>query len=546
VKERIEQFLRGPACSAFLGRFGIDPKRYWLLMDLFQKLSARGEVQDQLGRQNHALRVSAGWFFLITGVLSLLAILLRAPAMVVAGFALFLTAFTLMLVLISEAANSLVNPEEALSLSHQPINGSTYTAAKLSHLLRIVLYYVLGWNLFPALAAPLLANSRWFYLPLHLLIAITLGILIALFCCSIYGLVMRVVPARRMKAASYFVQAIPMVLIGFFQFSPRGTTRRIVEPVAAFVGPLATSHPWLLTFASAGVALAVMTIGLRSLSADYLIRASSMVHGQSNAKTKVRRSILGDIVRRLFGGQAGRAGFDYMRRMMLRDWQFRRHLLGVLPISVMMIFGLFSGTLKSPFDTGFSVTHFVPHALGYAITIICGVAQYGNDYKGIWLFLLVSDRRLVRFAQGIHASLWLTFIVVPTLVLLPVFAWKWGITDALLFAFMMVPAASVYLAIALRGIDGIPFGKQAAPVKDAAGQGFVKLVVFLIASAAAVGIQYLLFRSVVAVTIAIVVLTPVAYFLTQWSLRTLQTAIRHHLGTLSKTSTMIYTEVNFS
>ena len=73
---------------------------------------------------------------------------------------------------------------------------------------------------------------------------------------------------------------------------------------------------------------------------------------------------------------------------------------------------------------------------------------------------------------------------------------------------------------------------------------FVKFIGFLMASAAAVGIQYLLFRSAVAVMIAIVVLTPVAYFLTQWSLRRFETGIRHHLGNTSKTSTMIYTEVN--
>jgi hypothetical protein len=544
VKERVEEFLRGPACAGFLRRFGIDPKRYWLLIDLFHKLSTRGEMQDQLGQQTHALRVSTSWLFLLTGLVSLGAVIGRPPALMFAGFVLLISAFTLILVLISEAANSLVNPEEALSLSHQPINGATYTAAKLSHLLRIVLYKALGWNLFPALALPFLANSHWFYLPLHLLVAITLGLLMALFCCSVYGVVMRVVPARRMKAASYVVQAIPMVLLGFFQFSPRGTVRRIVEPVGAFVVPLATEHPWLLTFGSAGVGLAVMAFGLRSLSADYLIRVSSMIHGQSNAKTKVRRSLLGEIVRLLFGGQAGRAGFDYMRRMMLRDWQFRRHLLGVLPFSVMIVFWLSSGTLKSPFDSGFSVTHFLPHALGYALFMICGVTQYGTDYKGIWLFLTITDRGLGRFAQGIHASLWLTFIVAPTLVLLPIFAWKWGITDALLFALVVIPTASVYLAIAMRTIDGIPFGKQTAPVKDAGGSGFVKFILFLIASAAAVGIQYLLFRSVLAVALAALLLAIAAYVLTQWSLRTFQTAIRHHLGNQSKTSTMLYAEVN--
>ncbi len=62
------------------------------------------------------------------------------------------TAFLLVTVLISEAGNSLLNPAEAMVLAHQPISGATYTAAKLSHLLSIVLYLVPGINLVPALA----------------------------------------------------------------------------------------------------------------------------------------------------------------------------------------------------------------------------------------------------------------------------------------------------------------------------------------------------------------------------------------------------------
>lgn len=544
MKAAIEQYVRGPACSGVLRKLGIDPKRYWLLMDLFHMLSTREEMQGQLGRQTHALRVSAAWFFGITAFATLLTLIFQAPALPVAGLAMLLTTFSLILVLLSEAANSLVNPDEALALSHQPINGATYTAAKLSHLLRIVLYYVLGMNLFPALATPWLKNGHWFYLPLHLLSATILALLIALFCCSVFGLLMRVVPARRMKSAAHFVQAIPMVLIGFLQFSPRGTLRRIFNPVAAFVVPLGTNHPWLLAAGFTAVAIAVIAIGLRSLSADYLIRASSMVHGQSNAKTRVRRSLLGEIVRRLFGGQPGRAGFDYMARMMLRDWQFRRQLLGMLPLSVMMVLGLFSGTLGSPFAGGFSVTHFVPHALAFMIHTLCLVLPYGTDYKGVWLFLLVPDRGLVRFAQGVHASLWLALIVVPATLLLPVFAWKWGITDAVLFILFMIPAASIYLAFSLRFVDGIPFGKQTAPGQGSGGGGFMQMIVFLVAGLVAVGIQYLLFRSAVAVAIATIVLAAVAYFLTQWSLRTFETAMRHHLGTTSQTSTMIYSEVN--
>ena len=61
--------------------------------------------------------------------------------------------------LLSETANSLVNPVEGLVLAHYPINGATYTAAKLTHLLRILSYTVPALNLLPALAGLVAARS---------------------------------------------------------------------------------------------------------------------------------------------------------------------------------------------------------------------------------------------------------------------------------------------------------------------------------------------------------------------------------------------------
>src|SRR5262245_36393269 len=152
----LERRLRGPVVSAALEKFDIDPKRYWLLMDLFRKLSNRDEMQSQLGRQFYALRFSTGVFLFLSGSGAVLAFIFQARAIALMGVMLALTAFSLVAVLLSESANSLVNPDEALALAHQPINGATYTAAKLSHLLSIGLHYVVGWNLLPAAVSPIL------------------------------------------------------------------------------------------------------------------------------------------------------------------------------------------------------------------------------------------------------------------------------------------------------------------------------------------------------------------------------------------------------
>ena len=542
-KAAIESRLRGPAFSGVLRRLDIDPKRYWLLMDLFHKLSTREEMQGQLGRQTRILRFSAIFSAVMSGVAALVFVLIQGTPLALAGVSLGLTVFTLVAVLLSEAANSLVNPDEALALAHQPINGATYTGAKLSHLLNIVLHYVLGWNLLPALATPLLKDGRWFHPALHLLAAFILGLVLALFCCSIFGLVMRVVPARRMKSAAQFIQAIPGVLIAFVQFSPRGTVKRLFGLVLVAYAPLENVPKWLLVLVLATIAITITVVGIRSLSGDYLIRVSSMVHGRADAATRVRRSLLGDIVRRAFGGQAGRAGFDYVKRMMLRDWQFRRQLLGIMPMIFFMALGVISAGMASPFSAEFTSSHFVPHLLGFILSMVCATLPYGTDYKGVWLFLLASDGALARFAQGIHASLWLAFTIIPNLVLFPLFVWRWGIADAATFALYSAAVSSVYLAVGLSWIDGIPFGKQLGPKRTQGNEGFARMIVFIILSLVAVGLQYLLFRNVLAVWIATALIALAAIALTRKSVHAFHVAMVYQLGLTTQTSTMIYKEV---
>jgi hypothetical protein len=310
--------------------------------------------------------------------------------------------------------------------------------------------------------------------------------------------------------------------------------------VTSFGIPLIAAHPWAAISASAGAGIAVTIVGLRSLSADYLIRASSIVHGQSNAKTNIRPSVMGAMVRQLFGGQAGRAGFDYIRRMMTRDWQFRRGLLAVLPLPFFIFVGIFGGAASSPYGDAFSPVHFAPHALGYLTYLVCLSLPYGTDFKGLWLFLLVSDDALERFAKGVHGSLWLLMIVLPTALMLPVFVWKWGLSEALSFILLALPVSTIYLAFSLRKIDGVPFGKQLGARQT---EGKIGVLAMPVVAIAAVGVQYFLFRSIAAVMIATVLLVLAAFALTRWSLRSFETAIHHHLGMASRTSTMIYREV---
>jgi hypothetical protein len=154
--------------SRLLSWFGVDARRYWLLMDLFRKLSDRGEMLDQMGLNGLALKRAAMLYFVMVALFSLLFAVAQPAVTVYFTVFLAITAVLLLSILLSEAGNSLINPAEAMVLAHQPINGAIYTAAKLSHLVRIVLYLVPGINGGPALAGLLLKGAAWYYPILHL------------------------------------------------------------------------------------------------------------------------------------------------------------------------------------------------------------------------------------------------------------------------------------------------------------------------------------------------------------------------------------------
>jgi hypothetical protein len=300
----------------------------------------------------------------------------------------------------------------------------------------------------------------------------------------------------------------------------------------------------LALLAALGLAtVAAVVLGLRSLSGDYLVRVSSIAHGSSNAKAKPRRSRWSDLVARFFGGPPARAAFEFVPRMMRRDWQFRRQLIPmVVPFAIPLVF-LFQALRTSPFSGKFTAAHVLPHAFGLVFYWICTVMAYGSDYKGAWVFLLAPSHALGGFVRGVHAALWVRMVVIPHAALLLALVWFWGIRDAALFVAFSVAVASLYLGIELRSIDATPFTKP--PVVATNPYAFLVLVVGGMIIAAAVGIQhFLLFRSSLAVAIATVAIGASAYFATRSSLGSLETTMRFTLGLESGETGSIYKEID--
>jgi len=534
----VRKWLQNPWTDRFLQSCGVNPRHYWLLIDLFAQLSERGEMMDQLGRNGVALKSVAIIYFLMSSAIGVITVLAQPSAPVYLGIFMAFTAFLLMTVLVTEAGNSLINPQEAVILAHQPINGATYTAAKLSHLARIVLYLVPGLNVIPALAGLMLKNAAWYYPAVHLIAAFVVGTASALLCCSLFGLLVRFVPVRRLKAAGQLAGALPFLAMSGGQSALRSLSRLHWRNWL----PADPLFYWGLAGLLCIVGVGGIVLGIRSLSADYLIRVSSMSRGGASAGA--RRSRFGAIVRWMFGGQSAVAGFAFVSRMMLRDWQFRRLMI---PMFVYPLVGLVSliasGWPADPFGGGkFSTMHLLPHAMGFLLFFICSVLPYGNDYKGVWIFLSVPSRAIDGFTRGIFSVLWINVVLIPNLIALALFARPWGIWHAGLFTAFSMALASLYLALELRMIENVPFSKQIDTTRQAMmlplmiGGGIVAAIV--------VSVQYfLLFHSAAAVALTAVVLAGAAYFTARASLSTVAGSIRFHLSVISSETTSLYREI---
>ena len=537
IRAWIRRVLRGPWASAWLGKLGIDAARFWLLMDLFDLLSERGEMLDQLGREGVALRFVALLYAGMTGLASVFLVLGQPSVGTYLSTFLFVSAFLLTAILLPETGNSLVNPVEGLILAHQPINGATYTAAKLMHLARIVLYLAPAINAVPAVAGLMLKGAGWSYPFLHLLAAIGVGAVSALFCCALYGWLMRLVPAARLKAAGQIAGALP-----FFGMIAMGPIRRAFAAIHVVMPPQPALR-WGLSIALGAGAVAIVVLGLRALSADYLIRVSSIVHGHRGKPARSRKSWIGGMVGSVFGGPPARAGFAYVSQMARRDFQFRRQ---ALPMLIIGGFGwiplIASGWRTDPFSGQFTVAHLLPHVFGLLLLLICSLLAYGGDYKGAWLFQLVPAQAFRGFARGVYAALWIPVVVIPHLILLLVFTWSWGMWHSGLFAAYSAAVCSVYLALELRLIDAVPFSKQVDPKR-----GAVMLPIMMlggVAAAAVVGVQYyFVFRTPMIAGTAAAAVAVAAYFLTRSSWGALEASIRYGLATVSMESGGLYQEI---
>lgn len=538
---------------------GVEPHQYRLLLGLFETLGDRQEFMNTTVGLNKV----AGVYFGISSLLSLIAFARPSLQAYLSGF-LGYSMLLLSMAVLQDAVNSLMNPDEASVLAHLPIRGSTYVAAKLTHLLSLVAIIATAVNLVPAVAGLYLTGSRWYYPLSHLLAAYLAGLFIAFLFCGVCGWLFLFISPAKLKAAALWMQLIALVvstsilrlIVPLLLHPPKaGAITRVFDsswvPWRWFVALGLMGHSGFRGFSAweAGAAclvtIALIGFGFRAFRQDYLINVSTLVQGGARSTIHhSKRPILGAIARKLSGAPSGRGAFSFVSTMCRRDWHFRRQMVLVaLPIFFALVGTAIIGMRTPPIGSvrGFSSMHLFPQMLGWIAAIACTMIPYTAEPQGSSIFVGLPIERLRPFVRGVYLSLWMPIVGVTHLCLLIPCAWFWGIADALLFVFYSAAQVSFYLSLMLLFIDGLPFANRFKP-SVASGMQVTILCAIVLAIVFA-GIEWLIFRSVALVFGVTVVLALLAFVAAHLSLGKLERAIRENLKLLGRAPQTILKEL---
>ena len=431
------------------------------------------------------------------------------------------TMVILLMTIFQDAANSLMNPDEATVLTHQPIRGATYVAAKLTHLLTIVGFVVPSLNLVPAIAGLFLTEAKWHYPITHLVADYFAGLFVAFFVCGVYGWLFRIVSPARLKNTVLWLQVIlPMLFLMSISIGRPliMDNERIASVVTEIFSASWMPWRWFVAIGLLGhveyegwiawealtgfiLTLVLIVFGLRAFKADYLIKASSLLQGKAAPAVSTSRvSRLGMLVRKVTGAPSGYGAFAFLGIMCRRDWNFRQQALmyGIVFLALGSGAGI-SGIWTSPFGStgetapGFSPIHFFPHLLGAALIFACSLISFTAEPKGAAVFINNPVSNYRAFVKGFFLLPWIFIIGLPHLLLIGPCIGSWGIFHAALFFPYSIALSSFYLAFGFFFVEGFPFVNPFKPSRVAEMQ--VPMMGSMILMALLAGIQWFLFRS---------------------------------------------------
>lgn len=536
-----------------------DVRQYRLLLNLLRTLGSRRELTSQLGFNAPAVTVLAGFALLLGGLVALVIGSERPPVSSALIVCLAITSVLLVPLLVSEAADALLNPAEISVLAHRPVGNLTYLAAKITYVVGFALAIALALNLVPAFAGLLLDGTAWFYPATHLVAAALTAAVTALATCGVFGLVFRVAPVAKVRSVALWAQLVGVTLI---PLSPH-----VIQLVSIRldVGARWWSAVPLTWFAAVGLAgqdggppldplvalpamaltAGLIVVGTRALTRDYMTRVSTVLRSRRPRAARRRWLRRNGPVRWLTGGAQGYGAAAFVAKMAMRDWQFRREFLrsAVAPVILLAVFAAQRGA-RSPFGSaGFSTAHAIPHIVGIVLMATCQFLAFSDHYRARWIFLTVPASGMRGVVRGTVSALWIGGVATSTVAILAFGSIAWGVMDAAVFALYSLAVGSLYLGLTAWLQGGLPFTRPPNPARATSAAG-ISLVFIAAGTVFAIVQAFLIFPRVPVVLMCTLVIGAAAWLATQASLRVLETRVPGALRSFTESSQRTFGIVN--
>jgi ABC-2 type transport system permease protein len=390
---------------------GVDPVQWRVLVQTALRVDLRTTGAMSMSRMHarsgksslRSFAITLGVMGLILGLVIYVASDLFFSVSLFFSFLLFSVGSSLLL----EYQAIVLSPDDYRQLGYQPITSRTFFAARLTSVLVYVWIMTFALGLFPFIASGLTRNGGLIATAAFIAAALLASTTAALFVIGLYGWLLKLLPASRLKhALSYLQLAATFLVYASYFMLPRLLGERALQQFGmprtgwvlaipgtwyASIVDAATGQatPMQLALAGVTVLLAIGSVILAGgrLSLDYADRlAELMTDSTSDAQTATARVRSG----RVFRDGERRAVALLVTGLFRHDMKFRLGVLGIVPLTIIYLFGGFGahGGVTDPFLM--SSRRGEPQLVYYAVlffpTMLRQVMSRSDAYRAAWIF----------------------------------------------------------------------------------------------------------------------------------------------------------------
>jgi hypothetical protein len=400
--------------ARLLTLLGVDPIQWRMLVQTALRVDLRTTGAMSMSRMSgrssgkaslRSFVFTLGIIGLILGMIVLVASDLFFSLSLFFSFLLFSVGSSLLL----EYQAIVLSPDDYRQLGYQPITSRTFFAARLTSVLVYVWLMTLAIGAFPFIASAFTQHGGPIVTLALILAALLASTTAALFVIGVYGWLLTLLPAARLKHALTYLQlAATFLVYSSYFLLPRmigqDALQHFTMPRAGWVlGIPGTWYASLVHAATGADALSPIQLALAGLpillaigaafmaggrlSLDYADRLADLMSDSASdaatARTPVRAG-------RVFRDGERRAVALLVKGLFRHDMKFRLGVLGIVPLTIIYLLGGFGshGGVTDPFLS--SSRRGEPQLVYYAVlffpTMLRQVMSRSDGYRAAWIF----------------------------------------------------------------------------------------------------------------------------------------------------------------